>query len=34
MEHLIDQYLEEADIPANKQYDEDGDPIYIYRSLN
>ena len=29
MEQLIDQYLNETDIPANKQYDEDGDVLYF-----
>ena len=29
MEHLIDEYLQEAEIPTNKQYDEDGDVLYF-----
>ena len=29
MENLIDEYLQEAGIPANKQYDEDGDMLYL-----
>lgn len=28
MENLIDEYLQEGGIPANKQYDEDDDVIY------
>ena len=29
MENLIDEYLKDAGIPANKQYDEDGDVLYF-----
>lgn len=29
MENLIDEYLKVADIPTNKQYDEDGDVLYF-----
>ncbi|TYP94862.1 putative sensory transduction regulator [Fodinibius salinus] len=29
MENLIDEYLQEAGIPASKQYDEDGDVLYF-----